>query len=141
LAGANGSSGESTAAEIQMSFGKQGGGGRRTNNRKEANLLALVKTRVGSQSADLIDISTTGAQLSGANLPRIGEELFVTFEQVEVFAEVVRSSGETIGIAFDTPISAFQLSVLQAEAKKGKLMKLSPAEKHALDEWKAGRIS
>jgi hypothetical protein len=104
-------------------------------------LLAVVKTRVSSQTAELVDVSLTGAKLKGKRLPKVGQDLFVTIEHVEVFAEVVRCEGDTIGILFDEPISPFQISVLQAEAKKGKLLRLSPAEKQALDEWRAGRVS
>jgi hypothetical protein len=123
-----------------VTFGKQGGGGRRNSNRKAASLLAVVKTRATSYSAELVDISLTGAKLRGAHLPNLGEEFFVAIERLEVFASVVWSEQDECGIAFDEPISSFQLNGLQIEAKTAKLMRLTPAEKQALDHWRSGRI-
>jgi hypothetical protein len=109
------------------------------SKRKEASLLAVVRTRAASFSAELVDVSLTGAKLRGSSLPQVGEEFFATFEHVEVFAGVAWSEGNECGIAFDEPISGLQLKGLQIEAKLAKLMRLTPAEKEPLEEWRSGR--
>ena len=63
-----------------MTFGKQGGGGRRGAPREAAPLLAVYTTVTKSHEVVLVDVSSTGARLRGPNLPEAGDELFVSVE-------------------------------------------------------------
>jgi hypothetical protein len=123
-----------------VTFGKRGGGGRRSDTRKAANLLAVVKTTAKTQSADLVDVSLTGAKLSGCDLPAVGQNLFIAFERVEVFATVVWSQAGECGIRFDEPISQDDLDIVQEETRRARLLRLTPGEKLIWDNWSAGQL-
>ena len=82
-------------------FGKSDGGGRRSAARLGAPLTAVVSTVVGSRSAELVDISATGARLKGANLPDLNEELSIIVEGVQAFGAIVWSDGDLRGMHFD----------------------------------------
>lgn len=118
----------------EMTFGK-GGGGRRNSTRRAAGVTAQVQTTFTSRSVDLLDVSLTGAKLGGLGLPDIGQDVLVTFEKSEAFGKVVWSEPDSCGVEFDGPITEQELAAVQEETKKAKLMKLTPAEKQALDNW------
>jgi hypothetical protein len=80
--------------------------------------MAVLKTRAASQSVELIDVSDTGAKSKSAELQKVGEELFVAIERIEVFAIVVWAKDGEYGITFDEPLSSFKLHALQLEAKR-----------------------
>ena len=119
-----------------MTFGKQGGGGRRGAPREAAPLLAIYTTVTASHEAVLVDVSSSGARLRGPNIPETGDELVVTVEHIKAFGTVVRVEGHEFGIAFDGPLSTEDLTILRNKVKQG--AGFSPEEKAAIDGWVLG---
>src|SRR4051794_1783069 len=98
-------------------FGKSKGGGRRGSPRASAPLIAIVTTLQGSHSAELVDVSASGARLRGAGLPNIGEELFVTVDEVIGFGEIAWSNGTERGLAFDPHLTPREEQQLRSKVK------------------------
>ena len=62
----------------------------------------------------LVDVSRTGARLSGADIPQEGDELIFRAMDVEGFAKVVWTSADECAIDFATAISAAEVQRLLA---------------------------
>jgi hypothetical protein len=120
------------------SFGKAKGGGHRAATRTAVPLPVLVRTIASCRPAALVDISEGGARLKGRDLPPVGEVLDLTVETLRVFGIVVWSSANECGIAFDAPISSFELSGLRRRAGLPCLSKLTVDERVGLDQWLHG---
>jgi hypothetical protein len=120
-----------------MTFGKRGGGGRRSAPREAAPLLAVYSTVTKSHEVVLVDVSSSGALLRGPNLPEAGDELFVSIENIKAFGTVARVDGHEFAIAFDRPLSAEELAILRKKVNEG--AGFSPEEKAAIDGWVLGR--
>ena len=118
-------------------FGKQGGGGRRTNSREVAPLMVLLTSLSKSYSAVLVDISLTGARLQGPDLPRVDEDLALAIETVRTFGTVRWCHDNELGIEFETPISKAEVLSLQWEARRNR--RFSPEERAAYEAWKLGK--
>lgn len=121
-------------------FGKRGGGGRREAARFNANLSAVVKRRLSTHLAEIIDVSTTGAKVLCEGLLKFGEEIEVAVERLEFFGTVVWADGDAFGVDFETPISNFELATLQHVVSKARLERLNPAQHEALEIWRVGRV-
>jgi hypothetical protein len=67
-------------------FGNSHARGRRSVPRTEAALIAVLSTSAADHPAELIDVSRTGARLTGKLLPGVGEEVTFTAESVTVAA-------------------------------------------------------
>ena len=119
-----------------MTFGKQGGGGRRSAPREAAPLLAVYTTVTKSHEVVLVDVSNSGARLRGPNLPEAGEQLFVTIENFKTFGTVVRVEGHEFAVGFDQPLPSEDLAFLRSKVKEG--AGFSPEEKAAIDGWVLG---
>lgn len=117
-------------------FGKCKGGGRRSAPRASAPLIAIVTTLTASHSAVLLDVSATGARLQGPDLPRLGEELFVTIEGVVAFGTVVWAKTNVRGIAFDGPLKPGDEEKLRQRVSDAH--GLPPEIKAAFDDWVLG---
>ena len=117
-------------------FGKSRGGGRRSSERSAAPLVAVITTLSRSHSAVVVNVSTTGARLSGSDLPRMGEELVVNIDDVQAFGTVVWSDHGEAGIEFDTPLSPEEGNLLQQQVE---LTRGLPLEmKTAFESWVIG---
>lgn len=119
-----------------MTFGKSGGGGRRRAPRAAAPLLAVYTTVSKSHEVVLVDVSNTGARLSGPNLPEAGEQLFVSVENIRAFGTVVWVEVPQFAVEFDTPLSPDDLGILTSKVKQG--MGFSPEERAAIEGWILG---
>ena len=117
-------------------FGKRKGGGRRAAERQPVPLIALFTTMAGSWSGNLVDISCTGAQLEGLELPRLGEVMEIRIEGVKAFGIVTWSSDHNCGVAFDAPLTAGDVVLLRQKASIFKGLLLNT--KAALDDWQTG---
>jgi hypothetical protein len=122
------------------SFGKQCGGGRRAAERASALLPARLTTTTQSHSVSLLDVSASGARVSGPGLPDPGAEFILAVERAQAFAQVCWSDGEERGLLFDEPLTPAELKRLQAEAHQTRLMRLSPEQKLAMQDWIDGPV-
>jgi hypothetical protein len=89
-----------------------------------------------SHEVVLVDVSNSGAQLRGPNLPEAGDELFVSVENIKAFGTVVRVEANGFAIAFDRPLPTEDLTFLQNKVKQS--AGFSPEEKAAIDAWVLG---
>lgn len=119
-----------------MTFGKRGGGGRRSAPREAAPLLAVYTTVTKSHEVVLVDVSSTGALLRGPNLPELGDELFVSVETIRAFGKVVRVEEHEFAVAFDRPLTSEDLEMLADRVRRG--AGFSPEERAAIDGWVLG---
>ena len=102
-----------------MTFGKRGGGGRRSAPREAAPLLAVYTTVTKSHEVVLVDVSSSGALLRGPNLPEVGDELFVSVENIKAFGTVARVDEHEFAIAFDRRLSAEDLAIPRSKINEG----------------------
>ena len=119
-----------------MTFGKSAGGGRRNAPREATPLLAVYTTVAGSHEVVLVDVSSSGARLRGPKMPQVGEEIFVSFENIRAFGTVARSEKHEFAIAFDEPLTEEDLNILREKVKRG--AGFSPEEQAAIDGWVLG---
>jgi hypothetical protein len=119
-----------------MTFGKRGGGGRRGAPREAAPLIAVYTTVTRSHEVVLVDVSSTGARLSGPNLPEAGEQLFVSVENIKAFGTVVWVEPPGFAIEFDSPLAPAELRTLSNKVKLG--AGFSPEERAAIEGWILG---
>lgn len=117
-------------------FGKCLGGGRRSSDRVSAPLVAVYTTVTKTHRVSLVDVSTSGAKLTGDFLPDEGEEMFVSFGALRAFGQVIWSDCGQFGVAFDPPLSSLDVHLLQTRGAQG--LGLSAEMKAALDVWMAG---
>ena len=117
-------------------FGKCGGGGRRSAQRKPASLIALVTTLQESQSAVVMDVSSTGVRLRGDHLPQKGGDCFVNIDGVVAFGTVVRCNADERGIAFDAPLEPSDEKALRHRVALA--AGLPPEVRAAYDDWMMG---
>jgi hypothetical protein len=62
----------------------------------------------------LVDISRTGARMTGAEMPESGDDVLFRAGNLEMLATVVRSAANECAIDFATPIAAEEVQRLQA---------------------------
>jgi hypothetical protein len=117
-------------------FGKRKGGGRRRAAREHLPLIAVFTTRSRSHPAVLVDVSSTGVRLRGDDLPGRGEDLLVTIEGVTSYGVVAWSRLGFCGIAFDSPLPAGSLQLLEQRVAKAR--GLSPELMAAMEDWQLG---
>jgi hypothetical protein len=117
-------------------FGKRNGGGRRRAHRETLPLVAVFTTRTRSHHGVLVDLSSTGARLRGTDLPEMGEDLMLSIEGVLTYGTVAWSRLGYCGIAFDGPLPAGTMQMLEQRAAEAR--GLPPEMKAALDDWTLG---
>lgn len=106
------------AGNRTMSFGKSGGGGRRGDRRVRAPIPALLITMSERHSAELLDISQSGARLRSKDPPGEGTELFLQVGGVDVYARVAWQDGPALGLVFETRIDPWDVEYLRANSLK-----------------------
>lgn len=120
-----------------MSFGKCGGGGRRSAAREPAPLIAVFTTVTHSYPATLVDVSSSGARLHCSRfVPEVGEEILVAVERVRAFGRVTWCYQGQCGVAFDTPLTSGDVDFLRRRVASS--AGFTPEMKAALDEWTLG---
>lgn len=117
-------------------FGKCEGGGRRSAARTPAPLIGLATTLNETRTAVVVDVSATGAQLRGTNLPLKHASLFINIEGVVTFGTVQWENGDDRGIVFDRPLAPTDEQFLHQKVRESR--GLPPQFKAGLDEWSAG---
>jgi len=121
-----------------MTFGKQGGGGRRITPRLPVALPASITGLQLSGTAILKDVSSTGAKLSGPCVPHEGHDIWIKVGPVDVLATVVWHQENECGVTFDVPLSSFQLHDLKSRGGHSVFRNITLEQKLAGDDWKSG---
>ena len=116
-------------------FGKRTGGGRRSADRRVTPLPCLATTVGSARGATLQDVSSTGARLCGTALPKVNEQLVLKVGAVEAFAVVRWAEAGQCGIAFEKPLSTEAIASLEREAEEIRLMRLTPDQSMAMQQW------
>lgn len=62
----------------------------------------------------LVDVSRTGARLSGPDIPEEGDDVLFRAADVEMVGTVVRTAANECAVDFATPIAAVEVQRLQA---------------------------
>ena len=117
-------------------FGKCEGGGRRSSARQRAPLIAVFTTQSRSHEAVLVDISRTGARLTGEDLPQIGDDFILAIEGIRTFGWVAWSAADECGVTFDGPLPAADVEAVRE--KVGQSVGFTPSLKAAFDDWTGG---
>jgi hypothetical protein len=127
------------------SFGKAVGGGRRGASREPLPLAAVVSRVEPRQSAVLVDLSSSGARLRGPGLPPVGEAVSVNVEGMRALGIVAWAEDELCGVAFDAPLSRFEIDRLRRDATAASATATlgfgGVEEKLSVDDWISGLTS
>jgi hypothetical protein len=115
-------------------FGKREGG-RRSSARDKAALVAVFTTITRSYHATLVDVSATGARLSGIDLPLAGELVELRIADVRAFG-VVRWADDFCGVVFDVPLGAGDVESLRTQIQRAG--GLPPELRAAYEDWTVG---
>jgi hypothetical protein len=97
-------------------FGKSSGGGRRKAARSQEPLLVTLSTLAYDYRVGLVNVSSTGAQVSAPCLPGPGENVIFKAEKVHSLARVVWSEAGQCGVAFECSITDEDAERLRNEA-------------------------
>ena len=116
-------------------FGKSNGGGRRSAQREALPLLSVVSSTTCCHSAELVDVSMTGARLRGTQAPAKGEYIQMTMEVVRAFGTVVWVAGNEWGVEFDSPMLRVEADRLRRTTTTAMYTELPLKERLAMEEW------
>lgn len=119
-----------------MVFGKATGGGRREVCRETAPLCVTLTTVSNSCTAELVDISATGARLQALECPSVGEEMFLAVERVKSSCTVRWTSDFEFGVQFYEPLLQTDIVSVRREAAKG--VGVDPSMRAAMEDWVLG---
>lgn len=96
-------------------FGKAVGGGRRSAPRQKGSQAASLSTLSRIHHGRLVDLSPSGARISGSDLPESGQDAWLRIGTYKLFGSV-RWVGETeCGVEFLEPLSPLDVRRLLAE--------------------------
>ena len=119
-----------------VAFGKAYGGGRREGSREAAPLCVMMTTVSTCYSAELVDLSATGARLRCDDLPAIGVELFMTANRIKTFCTVRWTGDCEFGVQFYEPLLQADIISVRREAAAG--LGFDPSLRSAVDDWVLG---
>jgi hypothetical protein len=119
-------------------FGKRVGGGRRRASREHLPMPAMLSTIDNYHIATVVDLSSTGARIQGDRLPPAGLPISIKLDCVRAFGVVAWCRDGQCGVAFDDPLSKFELERLRREVKLASLAWRSVDEKLASEDWASG---
>lgn len=124
-------------------FGKSVDGvdGRRTAVRQTVSMPASMFSLEQSRVVIVEDISTTGAKLTGAELPKLGEDVWIKAGPIDAFGTVAWGDDHACGVIFEHPLNAAEDDFIQTEGRMMSLTKLTAAERAALADWRNGTIN
>ena len=124
-------------------FGKRVDGvdGRRAAVRQAVSMPASMFSLEQSRVVIVEDISTTGAKLTGAELPKLGEDVWIKAGPIDAFGTVAWGDDHACGVIFEQPLNAAEDDFIQTEGRMMSLTKLTAAEREALADWRNGTIN
>lgn len=97
-------------------FGISKARGRRSVPRAHAPLNALLRTQKSDHAVELIDLSRTGARVSGACFLAQGQQVTFQVETLRVAGEIIWVMKNDCAVEFDTPIAADEVNRVRASA-------------------------
>jgi hypothetical protein len=120
-----------------MPFGKRIDGvhGRRFSHREPVFMAASILTLDRSYCATVVDVSATGARLSGCGDVAPGEDLWIKVGCLDRLVTVAWCEGELCGVTFDDQLDHDDLIHLRCEARNTLVMRLAPEERLAAQDW------
>ena len=87
---------------------------KRRSARIHIGLAAMLETVATRRMVSLRDISTTGAQVDGDLNIKIGNDVLLKVQTIEILAEVKWSEGGSVGIQFERPVSNKEINILRS---------------------------
>jgi hypothetical protein len=124
-------------------FGKRVDGidGRRAAVRQNVSMAASMFSLEHSRVVIVEDISTSGAKLTGEELPKLGEDVWIKAGPVDAFGTVVWVVDFVCGVTFEQPLNRTEEEFITSEARLMSLTNLTSAERAALADWRSGTIN
>ena len=124
-------------------FGKRVDGidGRRAAVRQNVSMAASMFSLEHSRVVIVEDISTSGAKLTGEELPKLGEDVWIKAGPVDAFGTVVWVDDFVCGATFEQPLNRTEEEFITSEARLMSLTNLTSAERAALADWRSGTIN
>lgn len=112
--------------------------GRRGEPRAYVLLPASAHAHSGRRYVRLIDVSRSGAQLEGSDLPKVGRDIVLRCTAVDTFGTVMWSEDGRCGLEFDEPISLRELMQLRQLSVAIEQSKMTLEEIQAASDWVNG---
>jgi len=113
-------------------------GGSRRAVRETAMIPAAIMTVTDSLTVDLLDMSTTGACIRGADLPSPGQEVLILIGRLEAFGSVVWRDQDRCGIRFDVALSESALAIVESERGPCTVLASGADSPFAAADWNNG---
>ena len=98
-------------------------------------LSAAILTLNRSFSANIVNVSATGARLRGCRDVSQGDDLWIKVGVIDALATVAWAEEEQCGVTFDAALSDADLDHLRKEAKNTLVTRLTPQERLAAQGW------
>lgn len=112
--------------------------GRRAEPRAYIQLPASVEDLHGRHSANLLDVSRTGARIEAVDIPAVGKAVVLRCGGIDTFGTVVWNVSGRCGVHFDEPIGGRDLVALRAVAVAAERSGMTPEELQATADWANG---
>lgn len=100
-----------------MALATQSTDNRRNASRETVMLAGSAFGIARSRSIIISDLSSSGAQLDGRDLPTEGEDLVVVAGPLDTMATVIWRTAEKCGVRFDDTLSDKVIARMKTEAK------------------------
>lgn len=112
--------------------------GRRAAARARISLPATIDLIGGTASAKLLNLSSLGAMLAGADLPAAGHDVILKCGQLEIFGAVVWRDSGRCGITFDEPVDEKTVIRLRWDGDEAARRGVTPDVEQAAAAWALG---
>ena len=94
-------------------FGKRGGGGRRSAQRSPLRTMTQLVSLSQRQTAEVLNVSQNGAKLAVEKAPEVGAEVFLVLPTGDMYARVVWETGSECGLEFESEMPGYTLHQLK----------------------------
>lgn len=108
----------------------------RRSERGPVLLSGSVVTISAYQFLDIVNISSTGAKLSGSRMPKAGVTALFRLQEFTVLCRVVWVTDKQCGVHFEEPLRPALLERFRREGSVAELGDLSPTERIFQEDWK-----
>lgn len=101
-------------------------------------LAGSTEALSGHAQVTLLDVSRTGARISGTGLPHVGREIILKCGPIDTFGTIAWTASGRCGVHFDEPLSLRDLVTLRVEAAKEASSEMTSEERQAAADWMNG---